>query len=32
MFWFYLTGLLVVGGAALAAEMWRVRERPPPGA
>ncbi len=26
MFWFYLTGLLVVGGAAVAAEMWRVGE------
>lgn len=26
MFWFYLTGWLVVGGAAVAAEMWRVGE------
>lgn len=29
MFWFYLTGLLVVGGAAVAAEMWRVGEGEP---
>lgn len=26
MFWFYLTGWLVVGGAAVAAEMWRIGE------
>ena len=25
MFWFYLTGLIVVGGAAMAAEMWHQR-------
>jgi membrane protein len=29
MFWFYLTGFLVVGGAAVAAEMWRVGEGEP---
>lgn len=29
MFWFYLTGFLVVGGAAVAAEMWRVGEAGP---
>jgi len=26
MLWFYLTGLLIVAGAAIAAEMWRVVE------
>jgi membrane protein len=29
MFWFYLTGWLIVGGAAVAAEMWRVGEAGP---